>query len=821
MTEQAAPAPVYAGLRVVDLTQGVAGSVATMLLADAGAEVVRVDREDDPFRSLSGYAVWHRGKRRTTLDVRDERDLRTLRGLVAGADVLVESTDGPAVSLVPGLDHERLVRCTITPYGDAASHAGRGAIESLVAARTGLQWETRGVPGTTIGLLSGRTDPLADLPFDPGAGVGPDRPGPMFLGIPWIGLAAGYLATIGIAAALRSREQSGRGQSIGTSLLQGALCAGSIAWQRVENPDAEGYLGWTTDPRAPKGFYRTSDARWIQQWVQLPSFMLGVSDGDELAVPTDGGVSTRDAELRISTDYQDLVMLQHFHPAMAAAAARFRADAWEQVAREAGVPFEVVRSPEEALLDPLLLADGCVQRVDHHELGPVLSVGDVVRLSRCPSRPEKAVVAPGHDDAWARAEAETALAHHRPSGPNDAASGASGGPCATLPLAGIRVLDLGLAIAGPYGAQLLADLGADVVRISAAHDGHWMTTQYSHMSNRGKRSVVLDLKDPDGLAAFHRLVRSADVVHHNMRASAAGRLGVDGPSLCQINPRLIYCHTRGYERGPRDGRPANDQTAGALCGTEWVDGAADDGGTPIWPSVSLGDTGNGLLSAIGVLQALYHRDRTGLGQEVDTSIAYAHLLNASSAWTTPDGERCGDRARVDARGWGLSALHRIYPTADGWLCLAADGADARERLAAAVPALADLDPDRSRDDSALAAVLGAAFAARDARSWVADLDAHGVPAEVCADAPATALFDDPDLKRRGLVATFEHPVLGRVEMAGRLIDIDGARPLGRAPLLGEHTAEVLAEAGLSPDEVADLVERGVAREATRRHQEVS
>ena len=237
----------------------------------------------------------------------------------------------------------------------------------------------------------------------------------------------------------------------------------------------------------------------------------------------------------------------------------------------------------------------------------------------------------------------------------------------------------------------------------------------------------------------------------------------------------------------------------------------------MWPSVSLGDTGNGLLSAIGVLQALYHRDRTGLGQEVDTSIAYTHLLNASSAWTTPDGKRSGDRARVDAQGWGLSALHRIYPASQGWLCLAADGADSWERLAAAVPALAELGPDHPD----LAAVLGAAFARRDAHAWVADLDTHGVPAEVCAEAPATALFDDPDLKQRGLVTTFDHPVLGRVEMAGRLIDLEGARPLGSAPLLGEHTAEVLAEAGLSPDEVADLVERGVARETTRRHQEAS
>lgn len=820
MPEQPATAPVYAGLRVVDLTQGVAGPVATMLLADAGADVVRVDREDDPFQDLSGYDVWHRGKRRTTLDPADEEDLHTLHGLVAWADVLVESVDEAGVSLVAGPDHARLVRCTITPYGDAAAHAGRSGIESLVAARTGLQWEVRGVPGTTIGLLSGRPDPLADLPFEAGTGVGPDRPGPMFAGIAWAGLATGYLATIGIAAALRAREQSGRGQRVATSLLQGALCAGSIAWQRVERPDAEGYLGWTTDPRAPKGFYRTADGEWMQQWVQLPSFMLGVSDGDELAVPATGGVSPRDADLRISTDYQELVMLQHFHPAMAAAAARFPARAWGRVAAEAGVPCEIVRSPEDALLDPLLHADGCVRLVERPGRGPVLAVGDVVRLSQCPPPSTRVLAVPGQDDAWARsiaaATAASAVVDASPAAvpppPADTPP-----PADALPLAGVRVLDLGLAIAGPYGAQLLADLGADVVRVSAAHDGHWMATQYAHMSNRGKRSIVLDLKDPDGLAAFHRLVRSADVVHHNMRASAARRLGVDAASLHVVNPRLVYCHTRGYERGPRDGRPANDQTAAALCGTEWVDGAVDDGGTPIWPSISLGDTGNGLLSAIGVLQALYHRDRTGRGQEVDTSIAYAHLLNASSAWVTPDGEMSGDRPRVDAQGWGLSPLHRIYPAATGWLCLAADRPEVWPRLVAAVPDLDGLTPEHPD----LATALGEAFARQDARSWVTVLDAHGVPAEVCADEPGTPLFDDPDLKRRGLVATFEHPVLGRVEMAGRLIDIAGARPLGRAPLLGEHTAEVLAEAGLTTDEVDDLLARGIARDLSRTPQEAS
>ncbi|MFF5991236.1 CaiB/BaiF CoA-transferase family protein [Prauserella flavalba] len=788
---------VYSGLRVVDLTQGVAGAITTMLLADAGAEVIRIDLPGDPCAHLSGYRVWHRGKRRASLDL--DADLAEIRALAAGADVLVETFEqAPA-----GLDaaslsalNPRLVHCSITGYGDAAAHRGRPAVDALVAARTGLHWEARGIPGTTIGRLSGWTDPLADLDADPAIAVGPDRPGPMFTGIPWASNAAAYLATIAVAGALRAREVCGRGQHVATSLLQGVLCSTSIAWQRAELPDSESYLGWTTDPRAPKGFYRTSDGRWVQQWVQLPGFMLGVSEGDELVLP-ERGASPKDADLRISTDYTEMVLLHHFHPQMEAAAARFPAAEWEKVAKAAGVPFEIVRPPEEALLDPALLEDGCVVELPDPEHGAIRSVGSVVHLSECPAPIEKGTVPPGTDTAWAREQAARAP-EPTPSAGTDPAA----------PLAGIRVLDLGLAIAGPYGAQLLADLGADVIKVNAKHDDFWMRTQYSHMSNRGKRSLAIDLKDPRGLALFYDLVRGADVVHHNMRYGAAQRLKIDYESLKSVNPALVYCHTRGYEHGERDSKPANDQTAAALAGTEWVDGAADSGGTPIWPSISLGDTGNGLLSAIGVLQALYHRDRTGRGQFVDTSIAYAHLLNASMAWTTPDGSVRGDRPVVDADSWGISALHRIYPASEGWLCLAVTSEDDWRALCAAVPAVAG----KGRGDADLAGVLGAAFATDTAQAWGKILDAHGVPAEVCATAPGTVLFDDPDLKDRGLVVGYRHPVTGDMEMAGRLMDLAGGRGSGRPPLIGEHTREILLELGLSGVDVDALLEAGVVRD---------
>ena len=243
------------------------------------------------------------------------------------------------------------------------------------------------------------------------------------------------------------------------------------------------------------------------------------------------------------------------------------------------------------------------------------------------------------------------------------------------------MLDLGLAVAGPWGTMMLADLGADVIKVNPLHDCYWMSTHIAMACNRGKRSIAMNLKDPDAMEVLHELVAPADVVQHNMRYDAAERLGVDYESLRAIKPDLIYCHTRGFEHGAREGLPGNDQTGAALAGPDWLDGGLDHDGIPLWPVVSLGDTGNGFLSAIAMVQALYHRDRTGEGQFVDTSIMYAQLLNASIAWSLADGSRHGDRPSLDAMQLGWHATHRLYETADGWLCIAAMTDEQRSALA--------------------------------------------------------------------------------------------------------------------------------------------
>jgi len=785
-----------------------------MLLADHGAQVTKIEPPGgDPFRALSGYRVWGRGKRSAVLDLHDALDQERFAALARDADVVVESFS-PGTTTDLGIDYPTLsarnpglVYCSVTAYGTSGRHAPRPGYDALVAARIGAQWETRGVEGGTLARLAGTPGMLPGVEAPPGQYVGAPRPGPLFSGVPWISLATGYLANLGISAALRAREQSGRGQLVQTSLLQGALITTIAGWQRVERPETPAFQTWVIDPRAPKGFFRASDGRWTHHWVPLPSFIMGASAGEHLEV-REGVTGPRQASVRISTTADDMLVLHAYYPQLAEAVAKFPSDEWVALAAEVGVPVQPVRSPEEALLDPALVADGCVIELDDAEAGPIRAVGRTYQLHGCPSTPAgRAPLVGEHNDEVA-AEADAA--------PRARATRGSGAVPGS-PLEGVRVIDLGLAVAGPFGTQMLAQLGAEVIKVNTLTDSFWFSNHIAMCCNRDKQSITIDLKSTEGAAVLRRLVESADVVHHNMRYEAAQRLGVDYESLRAINPALVYCHTRGHDVGPRAAHPGNDQTAAALAGTEWLDGGLDDGGEPFWSLASLGDTGNGLLSAIAVTQALYHRDRTGEGQFVDTSILYAHLLNASTAWVTPDGDRRGERQHLDAGQLGWSAGYGLYETASGWICLAAltdvhwaalagvagaHGVTLDERYATAA--------GRAGADGQLREVLEAVFAGATASEWFARLDGAGVPVEISSPDFVMGFFDDPEAISQGLVASFHHPIVGDMQMSGLLWSFSEtpAKIWGPPVWPGLHTRQILEQLGYQSEEIDKLLASG-------------
>ncbi len=327
-------AGVLDGLTVLDLSRAVAGPIATMLLADHGARVTRIEPPGgDPWRELSGYRVWNRGKRSAVLDLKRAEDRQCLIDLARAADILVESFR-PGVTERLGIDYPtlhavnpRLIYCSITGYGRGNRHSGRPGYDALVAARTGLQWEQRGWPGTPMDHVLGRPGPNPELEPPDGCAQGAKREGPLFVYSPWPSIAAAYLASLGISSALRAREITGRGQWVETSLLQGAMAACVAGWARVENPDAAGYRTWVMDRRSPKGLMQCRGCRWIHQWPINPFAVVEAAKADRLD-DLSQIARNRDHPARIGMEPDELSILFYYYPLMAEAFRKFPAEDW-------------------------------------------------------------------------------------------------------------------------------------------------------------------------------------------------------------------------------------------------------------------------------------------------------------------------------------------------------------------------------------------------------------------------------------------------------------------------------------------------------------
>ena len=798
-------------IRVLDLSWGIAGPMTGMLLADHGAEVIKIEPPGgDPFRSQLGYTVWNRGKKSAVYDLKNAADREAFLALVKTADVLLESY-APGTAEKLGIDYATLsklnpglIYCSITGYGRGNEHSDRPAYDALVAARSGLHFEQRGWAEGALNHLAGRPDTFADVEIPQDWVQGAPRPGPVFPASYWPSLGAFFNASLGISAALRARGLTGKGQLVETSLLQGAMAGAAGVWMRAENIDPPGFDSWILSNRSPKGHFKCKDGKWIHNWVPNPRFILQASEGDTLnATPN---LTVQNDPDRFGTGPEELLVMTHYQPILAEAIAKFTAKEWVDAAATAEMTMQPVRTVEESLADPLFLKDGCVVETKDPELGAIRTVGMAYKMSANPSLPGARAPKVGEHTAEVKAaavEAKSAVA--------------AGGKKIKAPLAGITVLDLGLAIAGPFGTQLLSDLGANVIKINGLYDIFWHRVHIAYMANRGKKSITLNLKDPRAMKVFLKLVESADVVHHNMRYDAAERLKIDYESLKQINPKLIYCHTRGFETGERQGLPGNDQTGACLSGIQYEDGGMGrgEGGRPLWSFTSFGDTGNGFLSAVAVVQALYHRDRTGEGQMVDTSIINAALLNTSYAVATPEGKGF-ERPRTDGMQWGYSAGHRIYETSKGWICLVLAN-DAHWDGLFTVTGLAELAADarfasaaaRKTNDEALSEILTAKFMSEDASRWFAKLDAAGVPVEIENETFSLKLHEDAWFKQQRWTTSYDHPVVGKLDQIGLLYSLSDTPGViqGRPLIVGENTKEILAGQGYTEEQIKTMEEQ--------------
>ncbi len=401
-------------------------------------------------------------------------------------------------------------------------------------------------------------------------------------------------------------------------------------------------------------------------------------------------------------------------------------------------------------------------------------------------------------------------------------------------LSHVRVLDLSRVLAGPWASQVLADLGADVIKVERPGAGDdtrgwgppWLRdasgretaeSTYFLSANRGKRSVTIDIARPEGQALVRRLAGRVDVFLENFKVGALARYGLGWEDLAALNPRLVYCSISGFgQTGPYSQRAGYDFLVQAMGGLMSITGEPDDvaGGGPMKVGVAIADVLTGMYAATAVLAALAGRERTGRGQRVDLSlldVQVAALANQAQAYLVtrePPGRLGNAHPSI--------VPYQVFATRDGHIVVAIgnDGQFARFSDVAGRPELAGderfaTNAARVRNRQALVSILAGLVRGRASADWIAALEQAGVPCGPIND--LAQVFADPQIRHRGMTVDVPHPLSGAVPLVASPIRLSDTPVAYRRPppTLGQHTGEVLADLGLDEREIEALRARGI------------
>lgn len=745
MEPVASASGALSGIRVVDFGQYLAAPMAAMFLADNGADVVHVDPPDGPRWLDPANAALYRGKRTVRLDLKTPEGKSEARRLMASSDIVLENfRPGVMDRLELGADgalaaNPRLIWCSMPGFASDDPRACLPAWEGVVCAAAGLYPSANFAPGD-----------------------------PVFTALPLASNYGAFVAAHRIAAALLMRHRSGRGQRLEVSLFEACFQG----------------IGFYAEVLASREFAGTVLSR-----VRSVLKMRRAADGTYIYFdsPLRGLQALLD---RYMPGRKLLTMsapeLAEVSQALDALIAGKPGAEWERICQEEiKGAFGLVQTLPQWLSDRHALDSASVIEVEDAELGRTVQAGYPVLLSR--SRPAvrwgrgKADPAPGERIDWLGPQVQDPPASQ---------------PDAALALEGIRVLDCSTLLAGPTTARVLAQYGAEVIKVDrvAVATGEFDPLSDDEVAfigartvSAGKRMMFLDLKHPKGREILHTMVEGVDIVHHNFTPPAAARLGLAAATLRKVNPSAIVTtmslHSPGGFRAEYRG---HDMLGQMVTG---MGHRAGGDGDPRVVSTYLNDNAAGHLHAFGIMMALLHRRRTGEGQDVNNALSRTATLHQLPFMVGFAGRRWNEPAGPAARGW--HPFNRLYRAADGWFYLAARQRRGRQLLAAC----SIVDGAPLPDDQYLERWLEDRFAALTAQACVKALNEAGFGAHRHACLPELAA--DAYVTRQGLLAVVDHPGIGRALGVGLRVYGAPAQPervlAARRP--GMDTLDLLKEHG--------------------------
>ena len=765
------------GITVLDLTDGPAGAIATMFLADNGARVIHAMPEGGgAMRTDAAYRIWDRGKESIFLDV--QADVSAFRRMAAASDVLIESwPPSSGIHEIAGYEaiapiNRRLVHCSITAYGRSGPLRDEPAHADLVMARAGI---------------------LASQPSFDGDPIHVVHP------LPQVG--AGLLAAQGIVASLVAREKTGAGRKVETSLLAGAL-----VYSPKVGGDSYAPRPYVATPSGGSPFYSVMeclDGNWLHLgcihagFIERAAEAMGIAE--VVAQPKYGfGRSPETEPLR-----------QELYDIVADTVRTKTYDEWAEIFERADVPYARAGTAEEGMENEQALHNEMIIEVNDPLLGRVTQMGLPIKLTRTPGKVSQGAPVPGeHTDA---ALAEFAAEPPPP---------ADGPVSVTPPLRGVRVLELTNVLAGPTAGKMLSDLGAEVVKMeSPAGDiSRSDTLSTFHYLNSNKRSISLNAATPGGREAAQSLAARSDVLLANMRPGATERLGLGGDDLASLNPRIVETHVTAFGwDGPYAHRAGVDPLAQALTGLQRAQGG--ESLPPVYlAALAPTDFTAGAMGALGALLCLYTRERHGVSQKADTNLLSAGILLSVEGFMRYEGKP--PRRAPQRHQRGLGALRRIYRARDGWLYLAAESEEGWAALRSA-SGLESLAADecfatsrlRAEKDGPLSDALSELFASEDVDHWLSFLNGTASLCAPVVEGFALGYFESEQAAANDMIIELQHPTFGLLKLMRKGVAFPGSDDISYlpTPLLGEQGEAVLLESGLASARIAELRASDVLR----------